>query len=146
MEIVKKVMTVEDVETTPPSTKKRKVSTSQEPTETKAANVAEEKLATVANGTNREHTNGNGAAKPEEASPFTWSADAQARLERAPEGFMRDCTKALILKHAEKIGATVITIEVANEGIEQAKSYMADAMKTGNLKDMIADLTGKGRA
>ena len=59
---------------------------------------------------------------------------------------MRDCTKALILKHAEKIGATVITIEVANEGIEQAKGYMADAMKTGNLKDMIADLTGKPSA
>jgi hypothetical protein len=38
----------------------------------------------------------------------------------------------------------VITLEVADEGIEQAKGYMAEAMKTGNLKDMIADLTGKG--
>jgi len=108
--------------------------------------AAEVKLATStpngANGTNGEHANGNGAAKPEETSPFTWSVDAQARLERAPEGFMRDCTKALIEKHAEKIGATLITAEVANEGIEQAKGYMADAMKTGNLKDMIANLTG----
>jgi nucleotide-binding universal stress UspA family protein len=75
---------------------------------------------------------------------YTWTDEAQARLDRAPEGFMRDCTKALILKHAEKIGATVITLEVANEGIEHAKGYMAEAMKTGNLKDMIADLTGKG--
>jgi nucleotide-binding universal stress UspA family protein len=81
----------------------------------------------------------------EPPSPYTWTDEAQARLDRAPEGFMRDCTKALILKHAEKIGATVITLEVANEGIEQAKGYMAEAMKTGNLKDMIADLTGKGR-
>ena len=56
--------------------------------------------------------------------------------------FRSDCTKALIEKHAEKIGATLITAEVANEGIEQAKGYMADAMKTGNLKDMIANLTG----
>ncbi|MCS6293857.1 MAG: universal stress protein, partial [Nitrospira sp.] len=105
--------------------------------------AAEVKLATApVNGTNGEHANGNGAAKAEETSPFTWSADAQARLERAPEGFMRDCTKALIEKHAEKIGATLITAEVANEGIEQAKGYMADAMKTGNLKDMIANLTG----
>lgn len=79
-------------------------------------------------------------------SRYTWTDDAQSRLDRAPEGFMRDCTKALILKHAEKIGATVITIEVANEGIEQAKGYMAEAMKTGNLKDMIADLTGKTSA
>lgn len=109
---------------------------------TGTAPQAEEKLATATNGTNGEHAaNGNGSAKAE-TSPFTWSADAQARLERAPEGFMRDCTKALIEKHAEKIGATLITAEVANEGIEQAKGYMADAMKTGNLKDMIANLTG----
>jgi nucleotide-binding universal stress UspA family protein len=79
-------------------------------------------------------------------NPYTWSAEAQTRLERAPEGFMRDCTKALIVKHAEKIGVTHITVEVANEGIEQAKDYMAEAMKTGNLKDMIANLTGKGSA
>lgn len=86
---------------------------------------------------------GNDFSKPD---PYTWTVEAQARLERAPEGFMRDCTKALIVKHAEKIGVTHITIEVANEGVEQAKGYMAEAMKTGNLKDMIADLTGKGSA
>ena len=39
--------------------------------------------------------------------------------------------------------SSVITAEVAHEGIEQAKDYMAEAMKTGNLKDMIANLTGK---
>ncbi|HMS84198.1 MAG TPA: universal stress protein [Nitrospira sp.] len=100
---------------------------------------AAEGMVAAANGN---ETNGHA----ENASPYTWTSDAQARLDRAPEGFMRDCTKALILKHAEKIGATVITIEVANEGIEQAKGYMADAMKTGNLKDMIANLTGKGSA
>jgi hypothetical protein len=99
-----------------------------------------------------EDANGNGSnahgmqemsAPPQPASPYTWTSDAQARLERAPEGFMRDCTRALIEKHADKIGATVITLEVATEGIEQAKGYMAEAMKTGNLKDMIANLTGK---
>jgi nucleotide-binding universal stress UspA family protein len=85
------------------------------------------------------------APEPEQpASPYNWTPDAQARLERAPEGFMRDCTRALIQKHADKIGTTVITLEVAAEGIEQAKGYMAEAMKTGNLKDMIANLTGKG--
>jgi nucleotide-binding universal stress UspA family protein len=96
---------------------------------------------------------GNGARPSEETaandSPaaliYTWTPEAQARLERAPEGFMRDCTKALILKHAEKLGVTHITLEVANEGIEQAKGYMAEAMKTGNLKSLIAELTGKGR-
>jgi hypothetical protein len=78
-----------------------------------------------------------------QADPYVWTADAQARLERAPEGFMRDCTRALILRHAEKIGTTTITIEVANEGIEESKKYMEEALKTGNLKTIIADLTRK---
>lgn len=118
---------------------------------TGASTEAQATVAAATNGTNgaaasheNGHENGNGqtaeAAAP--ASPYTWSPDAQARLERAPEGFMRECTRALIEKHAEKIGVTTITAEVANEGIEQAKDYMADAMKTGNLKDMIANLTG----
>ena len=101
---------------------------------------------TETNGTDSHAPNGNGIAQPpapqETLSPYNWTQDARARLERAPEGFMRDCTKALIEKHADKIGTTVITLEVATEGIEQAKGYMADAMKTGNLKDMIANLTG----
>ncbi len=88
-----------------------------------------------------DHGNGNSPTEP--ASPYTWTPEAQARLERAPEGFMRDCTRALIQKHADKIGTTVITLEVANEGIEQAKGFMQEAMKTGNLKDIIANLTGK---
>ena len=55
---------------------------------------------------------------------------------------MRDCTRSLIEKHAEKLGATTITLEIADEGIEQAKGYMEEAMKTGNLKEIIASLTG----
>lgn len=86
----------------------------------------------------------NGSTQSPESSPFTWDPEALKRLERAPEGFMRDCTKALILKHAEKIGTTAITLDVANEGIEQAKQTMEEAMKTGNVKDIIARLTTPG--
>ncbi len=82
--------------------------------------------------------------KNTDSSPYTWEREATERLERAPAGFMRDCTKALIIKHAEKIGTMVITIDVANEGIEQAKTTMEEAMKTGNVKDIIANLTGSG--
>ena len=99
----------------------------------------------VAEATLAEATGNGSNGHVDATSPYTWTDEAQARLDRAPEGFMRDCTRALILKHAEKTGSTMITLEVANEGIEQAKEYMAEAMKTGNLKDMIADLTGKGR-
>jgi hypothetical protein len=52
----------------------------------------------------------------------------------------------LILRHAEKIGTTTITLEVASEGIEESKKYMEEALKTGNLKTIIADLTGKPSA
>jgi len=77
-----------------------------------------------------------------QGSRFTWTPDAVARLERAPAGYMRDCTRALIEKHAEKIAATTITYEIAEAGIEQAKGYMEEAMKTGNLKDIIESLIG----
>ena len=80
----------------------------------------------------------------EDSSPYTWDPEAIKRLERAPEGFMRDCTKALIIKHAEKLGTTMITLDVANQGIEQAKHTMEEAMKSGNVKDVIAKLTGAG--
>ncbi len=77
-------------------------------------------------------------------SPYTWTPEALARLERAPSGYMRECTKTLIVRHAEKIGTTHITLEVAENGIDQAKGYMEEALKSGNLKDIIADLTGTG--
>jgi hypothetical protein len=86
---------------------------------------------------------GNGGQTPAPApSPYTWTPEAQARLDRVPAGFMRDCTRALIQKHADKIATTTITLEVANEGIEQAKGTMEEAMKSGNLKEIIARLTG----
>jgi hypothetical protein len=109
----------------------------------KGTGASTEAQASVAAAT---HSTNGGIASPVPASPYTWMPEAQSRLERAPEGFMRDCTRALIEKHADKIGVMVITAEVAHEGIEQAKGYMAEAMKTGNLKDMIANLTGKGSA
>lgn len=114
---------------------------------TGVSSQAEALLSGTNGGNGTGHANGAqaaaGTATATEPAPYVWTAEAQARLERAPEGFMRDCTKALILKHAEKIGAKTITIEVANEGIEDSKKYMEEALKTGNLKTIIADLTGK---
>jgi hypothetical protein len=91
------------------------------------------------------HASGESGEAKAAPSPYTWTPEALERLERAPEGFMRDCTRALIQKHADKIGVTLITLEVAHEGIEQAKDYMKEAMTTGNLKDMIANLTGNSK-
>lgn len=121
---------------------------------TGASTKAETTVAAATNGKNgvtasheNGHSNGNEqSAESAIASPYSWTTEALGRLERAPEGFMRECTKALIVKHADKIGTTHITLEVANEGIEQAKGYMEEAMKTGNLKDMIENLTGKAKS
>ena len=85
-----------------------------------------------------------GQTQDDTPSPYTWDPEALKRLERAPEGFMRDCTRALIIKHAEKLGTTDITLDVANQGIEQAKHTMEEAMKSGNVKEIIAKLTGAG--
>ncbi|MEP6933481.1 MAG: PCP reductase family protein, partial [Nitrospirota bacterium] len=102
--------------------------------------------ATASNENGRENGNVHVAEPAPASPPYTWTPEAQSRLERAPEGFMRDCTRALIEKHADKLGVTLVTAEVAHEGIEQAKDYMAEAMKTGNIKDMIANLTGKTKS
>ncbi len=109
---------------------------------TGTATEAQAALARLGDNGGPGHTGGNGGTLM--SAPYTWTPEAQARLERVPEGFMRDCTRALIQKHADKVGTKAITIEVANEGIEQAKGAMEEAMKTGNLKDIIANLTGAG--
>ncbi|HUJ80217.1 MAG TPA: universal stress protein [Nitrospiria bacterium] len=72
---------------------------------------------------------------------FDWTADAQARLERVPPGFMRDCTKAMIEKHARSINVATITLEVANAGIDQARTTMEEAMKNpGQLDQIVKNL------
>jgi len=102
---------------------------------------AEAKLAAVTGNGGKGQTGGTAGAAMA-SSGYEWTPEAQARLERVPEGFMRDCTRALIQKHADRLGTKCITIEVANEGITQAKGAMEEAMKSGNLKDIVANLTG----
>jgi nucleotide-binding universal stress UspA family protein len=103
------------------------------------ANKIAGEASTMASDSNQEET-----TQPNGNDPYTWEPDALKRLERAPAGFMRDCTRALIIKHAEKIGTTTITLDVANQGIDQAKETMEEAMKTGNVKDIVSQLTGTG--
>ena len=74
------------------------------------------------------------------SSPYIWTDDAKARIERVPEGYMRDCTKALVEKYAKANGITSITLEVATVGIDQGKVTMEEAMKTGNVKEVIEQI------
>ncbi|MFI5304615.1 MAG: universal stress protein [Nitrospiria bacterium] len=68
-------------------------------------------------------------SKQGENSPYTWTMEAQQRIERVPAGYMRDSTKITVEEYASSIGVQSITLEVANEGIEKAKKVMEESMK-----------------
>ncbi len=60
---------------------------------------------------------------------FRWSASAVARLNRVPEGFMRDQTKDRIINCAEKKSVDLVTLEIAEEGIAESRNIMAETIK-----------------
>ena len=59
---------------------------------------------------------------------FQWNEEAKARLERVPQGFMRNMTKSRVEQFAEKSGVSEITLEVAENGISGAKDMMSSMM------------------
>ena len=60
---------------------------------------------------------------------FNWTDDAIKRLERVPEGYMRECTRSFIEKHAEAQSEKNITLDLANVGIEEGKRNMEEAAR-----------------
>ena len=60
---------------------------------------------------------------------FSWTSSAVARLNRVPEGFMRDKTKERIVDFANKIKVELITLEIAEEGIAEGRIMMEEMMK-----------------
>jgi hypothetical protein len=60
---------------------------------------------------------------------FRWSVSAVARLNRVPEGFMRDGTKKRIQNCATKENADLITLKIAEMGIAESLDVMAETMK-----------------
>jgi rubrerythrin len=69
---------------------------------------------------------------------FRWTTDAQSRLERVPEGFMRSMTKNRIEEYAEKLRVDEITLAVAENGISGAKDMMTSMMGSGTTGKDIA--------
>ncbi|MDP6788653.1 MAG: universal stress protein [Rhodospirillales bacterium] len=49
------------------------------------------------------------------ACPLAWSADAEARLARVPQGFMREMTKKRVETFARKTGAATVTLDLVEE-------------------------------
>ena len=58
-----------------------------------------------------------------------WQVAALARLMRVPEGFMRDRCKQSIESLARQSGHAEVTLEVAENGLKQARTEMEKTMK-----------------
>src|SRR5689334_19123872 len=61
-------------------------------------------------------------------SPYTWTEDATARLNRVPAGFMRDMTREEIERVAADKGVTLIDLAVCEEGIGHARQTMNEVI------------------
>jgi len=57
---------------------------------------------------------------------FTWTHDAVNRLNRVPEGFMRDMTREKIEDYARQRDVPLVTLDVAEKGIEVGRQLMAE--------------------
>jgi nucleotide-binding universal stress UspA family protein len=62
------------------------------------------------------------------SSPFTWTEDATARLNRVPAGFMRDMTREEIEKVATEKGVTTIDLAVCEDGLGHARETMNEVI------------------
>ena len=63
---------------------------------------------------------------------FRWTAAAVARLNRVPEGFMRDQTKERITDCGKEKSVDLITLEIAEEGIAESRKVMAETIRKNN--------------
>jgi hypothetical protein len=57
---------------------------------------------------------------------FTWTQEAVNRLNRVPEGFMRDMTREKIEDYARHHDILLVTLDVAEQGIEVGRQLMAE--------------------
>ena len=69
---------------------------------------------------------------------FTWSPEALERLERVPQGFMRDNTQNRVMAWCSQNDIQDISLEVCEEGIRESVKMMEEAMKSGAaLEDFL---------
>ncbi|HYL82016.1 MAG TPA: hypothetical protein VEU07_14455, partial [Candidatus Acidoferrum sp.] len=63
---------------------------------------------------------------------FTWTDEAEARLNRVPEGYMRSMTKKRVEEVAAERATREITLEIVVAGIEAGKQMMAKLIESYN--------------
>ncbi len=75
-----------------------------------------------------------------------WQADALARLTRVPEGFMRDKSRERIEDFARSQGITQINLDVAEQGLAEARKAMESQMQSdGDAAAAVKTRTGDSK-
>jgi len=69
---------------------------------------------------------------------FIWSDDAIARIEKVPQGFMRDNTMERVMDYAQSIGVHQVSLDICEKGIEESVKVMNEMVKNGaTLEDFL---------
>ena len=69
---------------------------------------------------------------------FIWAENAVTRLERVPQGFMRDNTRTRVMGYAVNNNIKEITLEVCEAGIRESVKLMEEAIANGaSLEDFL---------
>ncbi|MCZ6603489.1 MAG: universal stress protein [Planctomycetota bacterium] len=71
-----------------------------------------------------------GTPKPEAKTGLKWTDEAGERIARVPEGFMRDTAKKAIEDYAKENQKSLVTLEVAEAGIAEARKVMAEVISS----------------
>lgn len=64
------------------------------------------------------------APSAEDSFAYVWEEAALGRLSRVPAGFMRNMTRRRVEEHAREVGAEIVTLAVAEDGIDKARELM----------------------
>ncbi|NIQ03823.1 MAG: universal stress protein, partial [Nitrospinaceae bacterium] len=69
---------------------------------------------------------------------FFWDDEAIDRIEKVPQGFMRDNTMERVLDYAHSQGVSQITLEFCEKGISESVKVMNEMVKNGaTLEDFL---------
>jgi rubrerythrin len=76
--------------------------------------------------------------------PLIWTEDAIKRLDRVPDGFMRQAAKNMVEEHARTNGILEISLEVAESGLGKAREKMHASMTakpdTHEVKNELSEI------
>ena len=66
---------------------------------------------------------------PQAEGALAWTDEARQRIERVPQGFMRDASRERVLEEARSGGHAQVTLEVVEAGLARAREAMAESMR-----------------